>query len=396
MKKWTSMALFCVIGLFICHIGGCREAVFSIAPETTAKSTPVAVDASAVQEEAGSGFLETAAARADTSPELPAGPQPLSRLVIYVGSMAIVVQNISSAMDSIQETATSMGGFMQEMGSNRITIKVPAARFEEAIDRIERLGEVTRKEIKGSDVTEEMRDLRIRLDNAEEFRKRLLKLYDRASRMDDLLKIEKELQRITETVETLKGKIQYLEHNVSFSTLHVQINSPMPQRIVAVEIPFEWVRKIGEDVARSTAQISKPEIGWFHRIKVDMPPSYVIFYRKDYQSMAMSADKILIKVRRHDNYQGGSLDFWQKLVRRQLVEGKAFSVSGENKIGLDPGGNAMIFTSIKEIGRQPFGYIVAVAASEDYVYTYEAWGLADNLEADRAAIEKSIKSMEID
>jgi hypothetical protein len=51
---------------------------------------------------------------------------------------------------------------MQEMGPDFITIKVPADKFQDAIVACEKLGEVTSREIKGSDITEQMRDLRIR------------------------------------------------------------------------------------------------------------------------------------------------------------------------------------------------------------------------------------------
>lgn len=390
MKKRTNIALISAFVLFICYWASCvsKKAMRIEDYEPGAQDITVATSQP--------GYLGTEVAEASREDNLPAQPDVGQRQVIYVGVLGIVVDNISQTMENVRNTAESMGGYMQEMGSNWITVKVPAARFEEVIDTIEKMGEVTRKEIKGTDVTEEMMDLKIRLDNAEEFRKRLLKLYDKATKMEDMLQIEKELQRVTETIETLKGKIQYLEKNVAYSTLRVELNSSIPQSRVVVEIPFEWVRTIGDGLARPTMENYGPFVSSWSRIKFDLPESYVLYYQKDYRTMAISADNNMIVVRRHENYKGGSLEFWRKLIRRQLVEVRAFSVKGEDTVSLDSRDKAVLFTARKEIGKQAYAYILAVASSDDYVYTYEAWGLADKLEPDLEAIEKSIKSMKID
>jgi hypothetical protein len=52
------------------------------------------------------------------------------------------------------------------------------------------------KNIAGEDVTEEYRDLEIRLDSAEKTRQRYLELLNKAERVKEILKIEKELERL--------------------------------------------------------------------------------------------------------------------------------------------------------------------------------------------------------
>ncbi len=334
---------------------------------------------------AQTGGENTHDGRSDVSP----------RLVVYVGRLNIVVDNISSALKSIRNMADALGGYTQEMGLNWITIKVPVARFEETVAKVEELGEVTEREIRSTDVTDQMRDMKIRLDNAQEFRKRLLKLLEKTVKIEDALKIEKELERITETIEILKGKIKYLEHSVAYSTLKVKLNSPMPQQKISIKIPFDWVRKLGTDLTRPGTKMHNPGLSSWRSIDLELPKSYVLYYRENYRIMAMSADYTMIKVKRHENYEGGSLEFWYKLIRRQLVEGMAFSIKGESDLTLDTKAKAKMAVAIKELGRETYGYLVAVIVTNDYVYTYEAWGQERNLSADRTIIEKSIKSMKI-
>ncbi len=105
-------------------------------------------------------------------------PASIGRLVIYNAVMNMVVDNISKSLSKIEAVTISMGGYMQKMDSRSIILRVPSQKFHDLIAETEKLGEVTQKEIKGSDVTDEMRDLNIRLQNAESIRQRLTKLLE--------------------------------------------------------------------------------------------------------------------------------------------------------------------------------------------------------------------------
>src|SRR5262249_33597550 len=140
-----------------------------------------------------------------------------------------------------------------ERDSTSIIVRVPAAGFADLVASVAKLGDVTQQQIRAQDITEEMRDLRIRLDNALQTRQRLLAILERSTRVEDTLKIEAELQRITETIELIKGKLQLLESQVAYSLLKVQVNSPLPQKQLVAQIPFEWVRHLGEGVTSGVA-----------------------------------------------------------------------------------------------------------------------------------------------
>jgi hypothetical protein len=67
-------------------------------------------------------------------------------------------------------------------GRDKTTLRVLAIHFKEALGQIEKPGKVTDKNISGEDVTEEYRDLEIRLDSAEKTRKRYLELLYKKTR----------------------------------------------------------------------------------------------------------------------------------------------------------------------------------------------------------------------
>jgi hypothetical protein len=215
MKK---SVIFCLLinFLFINGAVGCsKKAVKSDASLSDAAYAPVSAS--------------TGSAQSEKKPEKPQNVKsPTSessqsaRLMIYTAEITVVVENISESFRNIKALAESGGGYMQSMSANSIVVKIPAAKFQEVISEIEKIGQVSKKEIKGTDVTEEMYDSDIRLKNAEEMRKRLLKLLERAD-IEDAVKIEQELGRITETIELLKGKIRYLENQIAVVELSILI-----------------------------------------------------------------------------------------------------------------------------------------------------------------------------
>jgi len=340
--------------------------------------------------EAGESKAESANSPAAEAPK--PDPDRTDRVIIYTAELSLVVSDIRGVQRAVESELKPLGAYMQRMDGHVIVMKVPAARFEEAIAIVEKLGDVTSKTVTGEDVTEQMRDLNIRLKNAMDVRDRLAKLLDQASKMEDALKIEKELERVTETLELLKGKIRYLETSAAFSTLTVQLNSPLPQRDVEMEIPFPWVRQLGDEVG--TGQTGTPDIAWFGGISFDLPEGFIKYVERDDTTRAMSGDGVLILAGRHENFSGGTKDFWTPFVHRALVAGHAFALNGEpQEIKLKSGYEAVCLTASKTFGVKRYGYILALVTLKNYVYTFEAWGEEGPFEGQKAKLMEAIESL---
>lgn len=339
-------------------------------------------------------LLDVQAAGLIETPEL--DPAQQGRLVVYNAVINVVVERISDSINSIEKTVVEMGGYMQEMTSNSITLKVPADKFQRAIAEVEKLGDVTKRDIKGTDVTEEMRDLNIRLKNAEEARDKMMSLLEKAESVEDALKIEKELERITETVELLKGKISYLQNKVNYSTLTVQFNSPIPQEDFILATPFFWVQMLGSELSRpvsSTTSKSNFFFGLFNWSKFTLPDGYIKYYENNGKTRAMSADGVMIYLHKEKNYKGGNVDFWSSLVRRVLVEQKTIHPKKESEIKLKNKKDAFLFVGSKQVGSKQYGYIAAVAPAKNDIYIIEAWGPSQEFEKDENKLEKAVMSL---
>jgi len=343
-----------------------------------------------------------AAAASPSGPAADAQPVKLvvempQRVVIYSGVMGLVVSDIRQTLETIRAQAVTMGGYMQEMDACSIMVRVPAGRFNDAVAFVATLGEIVQQHIKSQDVTEEMRDLKIRLDNAQQTRTRLLGILEKSQKVEDTLKIEAELERVTQTIELLKGKIQMLESQVAFSVLKVQLNSPLPQKQLIAAIPFQWVRQLGEGVI-SGVVAAEAQTSWRdrRRIPFDPPKSYIRYFDHDCVTEAMSAEGVLIKVQKQENYKGGDLEFWGKLARRALVENRSVAFTRDDLVELRSGAKARVMSGTRDIGGKESGYLIGIVATKEWVYAFEAWGPVKEFSSDLSAIEISLKSLDAD
>lgn len=160
------------------------------------------------------------------------------RLVIRDANLTIVVSDPTQTVDEISQMATSMGGFVVqsqvfetrfgqgEVAAKQasITVRVPAERLEEALDRIKGDAlEVRSENISGRDVTEEYTDLQSRLRNLEQTEEQLREIMAAASETEDVLAVLNQLRSITEEIEVIKGRIQFLEQSSQLSSLSVEV-----------------------------------------------------------------------------------------------------------------------------------------------------------------------------
>ncbi|MBI4834673.1 MAG: DUF4349 domain-containing protein [Planctomycetes bacterium] len=290
------------------------------------------------------------------------------RQVIYSSCLRLVVFHLRESLQKVQDIAGKFNGYMQEMTGNSILIRVPPDSFYDAIAEIEKIGEVVTKDIKGQDVTEEMHDLGVRIKNAEDVRNRLAGLLEKCGMMEDALKIEKELERVTGEIETLKGKLQFISHNVDHSAIRVEFNIKNPTVIqqISLPLPFPWLNELGLDHILNYSPETRGK-GSSSKFKMENPEGFVRMEYPGWQHgiRLISADGINICVSVKPNLKGGALDFWRKLILRALVEGKAYSPISEEKLKTKKGAEGVILQfGTEQASGKAYRYDIAIFAKE--------------------------------
>ncbi|MBK8975683.1 MAG: DUF4349 domain-containing protein [Planctomycetes bacterium] len=170
------------------------------------------------------------------------------RKLVREATLTVRVPRGADAVARFEALVTEAGGYVVQRDDLRIVARVPADRFDAALDAVRAMGRVLNESLRAMDVTEQHRDLTIRLENARKSRERLLALLERATEIEDVIKIEAELRRLTTEIETMSAELEALDLRIATSLLEVQFLAPDD-----VETPidrdrpsrFRWINLVG-------------------------------------------------------------------------------------------------------------------------------------------------------
>jgi hypothetical protein len=192
----------------------------------------------------GAGEVSPAATVARASEEAGFEPKrtapaawPVNPMLIRTASLQVRVEEVPKAHAQVASIARAAGGyvanstFSAETGPSAasIVIRVPNEGMDSAIDQIATLGKLLNKQISAQEVTEEYVDLSSRRRNLQREELRLLDLLERAGKIRDLLEVEQEIARVRGEIETISGRLRYLDNRVALSTITVQLEGPEPK-----------------------------------------------------------------------------------------------------------------------------------------------------------------------
>lgn len=179
------------------------------------------------------------------SPHTPEAKRPL---LIYRAHLVLAVFEAKKTLAQIEQLARDLGGYLVQRDNEVIVIRIPAAKFEEGLKAATSFGDELSRQVTAEDVSDQYRDLRIRLRNAEVVRERLELLLARAQDVKEALLVEDQLGRITNTIEQLKGKLKMLDELLAYSTITVTVQPRAAyeeQLKPRVSLPFPWLRELG-------------------------------------------------------------------------------------------------------------------------------------------------------
>jgi hypothetical protein len=200
----------------------------------------------------GQGFTRFSGKRfADTNDDgIPDQQIPAERLLVHRGDLRVEVARPEEAIASFCALVVTCGGHLQSQTDQTVVVRVPVAHFEEAFAWVKQAGRVLSESRQAEDVTEEFVDLGIRLDNARKSRDRLLEILQKADKVEDILKVEAELRRLTEEIERMEGRKKFLADQVALSTLSAtfQARADAPMKKGARQPSrFPWINRIGAE-----------------------------------------------------------------------------------------------------------------------------------------------------
>ncbi|MBW2524076.1 MAG: DUF4349 domain-containing protein [Deltaproteobacteria bacterium] len=187
----------------------------------------------------------------------------VAQMLIYTAQLRlqVVQKEFPQTIDRVVDIAVALGGYIAQHDNASVQVRVPSPRFRDALKQMEKLGKVTHRAVQAQDVTEEYHDLSVRLKSLRATRDRLEQFLNRAKNIQEVLAVEKELNRLNSEIDRIEGRMRFLASRAAFSTITVALE-PKPEKVVVVDedgppppppppqtlrLPIEWLSRVGLD-----------------------------------------------------------------------------------------------------------------------------------------------------
>ncbi len=154
--------------------------------------------------------------------------QGMQRKLIKEGHVEFETNNLTESRQKVFKAVARYKGYIssdQEFKSpgrisNTLVIRVPAEHYDDLLrDATLGVEKFDSREINVKDVTEEFLDVEARLKTKKELEARFLELLKQAKNVTELLEIEKQINALRSDIESIEGRLKYLQNQVALSTL---------------------------------------------------------------------------------------------------------------------------------------------------------------------------------
>ena len=162
--------------------------------------------------------------------------------IIKTGSLEVEVGKgtVTESVNRLTALTTGLGGYLSEtrttatsdsasQATATISVRVPAAAFEQLLAEASRLGEVRSTTTSGQDVTAQFTDIDAQLNALTATRDQFLLVLGEATNVNDILAVHDRITQVQIQMDQLEGQKRLLTDQTSFGTLTVTLLEPGTQ-----------------------------------------------------------------------------------------------------------------------------------------------------------------------
>ncbi|MDR2268711.1 MAG: DUF4349 domain-containing protein [Rickettsiales bacterium] len=180
--------------------------------------------ASIVNKSPSSESASNVATYADKNQLLESNDAVAERMVTYSAKIRLGIVDNDSAEKQISEKVLELKGYVAEESEKSMIVYIPAPKLDGFIEYLgDNVGKIIDKSKSGRDVTDSYGDDAAELSALKSARDQYSKLLKKASSVDEILKIEKELERINAAILKLERRIMRTERSVEYSRVVIEL-----------------------------------------------------------------------------------------------------------------------------------------------------------------------------
>ncbi|WP_175410296.1 DUF4349 domain-containing protein [Streptomyces sp. TRM64462] len=188
-----------------------------------------AQDGSAAREEgAGAG-----AGAAAPGAKKPAAPR---QHIIRTAELSVEVEDADKALARVRDVAAAAGGHIAGESTERhgrkgamtseVVLRVPQDAYESVLKSLTGTGKLLSRKADAKDVTDQVVDVESRIATQRASVDRVRKLMDQATRLDDVVTLERELSSRQADLESLLAQQASLKDRTSLATITLRVTEP--------------------------------------------------------------------------------------------------------------------------------------------------------------------------
>jgi hypothetical protein len=164
--------------------------------------------------------------------------------IIRTGTIDLEVTDVTTALVTARDGIRAMGGYVgasqtqnvEDRPTASITYRIPASRWEDALDLLRRLNGLTSKVVteqtQAVEVTGQVVDLQARIKNLRASEAALQQIATGTTKISDVLEVQQQLTNVRGQIEQLSAALADLQDRAGFATLTATFSVP----VVAVDV----------------------------------------------------------------------------------------------------------------------------------------------------------------
>lgn len=153
------------------------------------------------------------------------------RKIIRQGDIRFETRKITETRQFIEGIVKQLDGYLVKDNAydypdrmeQSLVVRVPANRFDTLLRLIaENVNKLDSKNIEALDVTEEYVDIASRIKTKKELQNTYREILKKATKVEEILNIEKEIGNLQTEIESVEGRMKYLKDRIMYSSLTLE------------------------------------------------------------------------------------------------------------------------------------------------------------------------------
>lgn len=173
------------------------------------------------------------------TPQQPSGSFAADQaMIVYSGTLDLEINDLRAAVDQADQLVAGLGGHVASSDTTTkddvdyatVTYRIPAENWDEALAGLRAVGATVLNETtKSEDVTGQVVDLDARIANAKASETALQGIMDRATSIQDVLEVQRELTSVRGDIESMTAQRDQLANRATLATLAVTFETAVTQ-----------------------------------------------------------------------------------------------------------------------------------------------------------------------